>query len=83
MIGARNRDLEEPARAFLVERLSRFYDFRGLFRWKKKFAPAFEDRYLVVPDALSLPRVALALVRAQTPGGLLSFVRREIGRAHV
>jgi len=66
----------DPARAFLIERLSRFYDFQGLFRWKRKFAPAFEDRFLVFADPLALPRIALALVRAQTPGGLLSFVRR-------
>ena len=67
----------DPARAFLIERLSRFYDFQGLFHWKRKFAPVFEDRYLVFADPLALPRIALALVRAQTPGGLWSFVRRE------
>ena len=65
----------DPARAFLIDRLSRFYDFQGLFRWKRKFAPVFEDRFLVFADPLALPRIALALVRAQTPGGLLSFVR--------
>jgi len=67
----------DPARAFLIERLSRFYDFQGLFRWKRKFAPVFEDRYLVFADPLALPRIALALVRAQTPGGLWTFLRRE------
>ena len=66
----------DPARAFLIERLSRFYDFQGLFRWKRKFAPVFEARFLVFADPLALPRIALALIRAQTPGGLLSFVRR-------
>lgn len=70
-------DAPDPARAFLIERLARFYDFRGLFRWKRKFAPRFEHRYLVVPDVLVLPRIALALVRAQTPGGLLSFMRPQ------
>ena len=68
---------EDPARQFLIERLSRFYDFQGLFRWKRKFNPDFEDRYLIYPNALSLPRIAIALVRAQTPEGLLSFLRRE------
>jgi phosphatidylglycerol lysyltransferase len=65
------------ARAFLMEHLARFYDFEGLFRWKSKFGPRFEDRYLVYPDSLSLPRVALALVRAQSPGGLRSYLRRS------
>ena len=68
---------EDPARTFLIQRLSRFYDFQGLFRWKRKFNPDFEDRYLIYPHALALPRIALALVRAQSPGGLWSYLRRE------
>lgn len=68
---------EDPARAFLIHRLSRFYDFQGLFRWKRKFDPDFEDRYLVYPNPLALPRIAFALVRAQSPGGLWSYLRRD------
>ncbi len=67
----------DRAREFLMEHLSRFYDFKNLFRWKKKFAPAFEDRFLVYPEPLALPRVALALARAQSPGGLMSYFRRD------
>src|SRR5262249_57624386 len=67
----------DPARTFLMEHLSRFYDFKGLFRWKKKFRPLFEDRYLVYPGPLALPRITLALVRAQSPGsGLLAYFQR-------
>ncbi len=68
---------DDPARAFLIERLKRFYDFRGLFEWKRKFDPAFEDRYLVYPGAFALPRIALSLARAQSPAGLLSYLRPE------
>jgi hypothetical protein len=64
----------EPTREFLMEHLARFYDFKGLFRWKRRFDPAFEDRYLVYPAPLALPNVALALIRAQTPAGLLSYL---------
>jgi phosphatidylglycerol lysyltransferase len=67
---------DDRAREFLMQRLARFYDFKGLFRWKQKFAPEFEPRDLVYPDPLELPRVALALVRAQSPGGLLSYFRQ-------
>jgi phosphatidylglycerol lysyltransferase len=63
-------------REFLMQHLARFYDFQNLFRWKRKFDPVYEDRYLVYSDAMSLPRVALALVRAQSPGGLWSYLRR-------
>lgn len=68
----------DPARAFLIERLTRFYDFQGLFQWKRKFSPAFEDRFLVFPDPMSLPRIALALVRVQAPEGVWTLVRRTL-----
>ena len=64
----------ERAREFLMQHLARFYDFKGLFRWKKRFDPSFEDRYLVYPAGFALPRVALALIRAQSPAGLLSYL---------
>ena len=64
------------ARAFLMDALARYYDFKGLFQWKKKFAPQFEDRFLVFADPLALPRVASALIRIQTPAGLWSYLRR-------
>ena len=71
---------EERVRAFLRRRLGAFYDFEGLFHWKKKFQPRFEDRFLVVPGALALPRVLYALARAQTPGGLGNALRTWRGR---
>jgi phosphatidylglycerol lysyltransferase len=67
---------EDAARQFLMDALARYYDFKGLFRWKKKFDPVFEDRYLVFSDPLALPRVARALLRVQTPAGLWSYFRR-------
>lgn len=73
---------EDPARTFLIQRLSRFYDFQGLFRWKRKFNPEFEDRYLVYPTALALPRIALALVRAQSPAGLRGYLNDWLESRH-
>jgi phosphatidylglycerol lysyltransferase len=66
----------DRAREFLAQHLARFYDFKGLFQWKRKFDPEFEDRYLVYPGNLALPRVALALARAQSPGGFSSYLRQ-------
>jgi lysylphosphatidylglycerol synthetase-like protein (DUF2156 family) len=71
----------ERARELLLRNLSRFYDFEDLFRWKSKFGPEFERRYLVYPSVVALPRVALALARAQSPGGLRSYFRRPAGLA--
>jgi phosphatidylglycerol lysyltransferase len=67
---------DDRTREFLMERLASFYDFKGVFRWKQKFDPEFEARDLVYPDPMELPQIALALVRAQSPGGLLSYFRR-------
>ena len=64
----------ERTREFLMQHLARFYDFKGLFRWKRRFDPSFEDRYIVYPAPLSLPSVALALIRAQSPAGLRSYL---------
>jgi len=69
-------DSADRARTFLMEHLRRFYDFEGLFRWKSKFQPEFEPRYLVYPDPMALPRVVFALARAQSPGGFLSYFRK-------
>jgi phosphatidylglycerol lysyltransferase len=66
----------ERARAFLMQHLARFYEFQGLFRWKGKFNPSFEDRYLVYADPLALPRIALSLARAQSAGGIRAYFRR-------
>jgi phosphatidylglycerol lysyltransferase len=66
----------DRAREFLIQHLARFYDFEGLFRFKRKFDPQFEPRYLVYPSPFALPQVTLALIRAQTPGGLTSYFRK-------
>jgi phosphatidylglycerol lysyltransferase len=71
----------DRARTFLAQHLARFYDFAGLFRWKQKFASTYEDRFLVYPDPMALPAVVLALVRAQSEGGLRSYWRRPAAAA--
>lgn len=72
----------DRTRAFLREHLARFYDFENLFRWKSKFQPELEPRYLVYPGPLALGPVVLALVRAQSPGGFSSYLKsRGSGRA--
>jgi lysylphosphatidylglycerol synthetase-like protein (DUF2156 family) len=68
----------ERVRAFLRKRLGGVYDFEGLFHWKKKFRPRLEERFLVVPGTLALPRILYALARAQSPGGLARTLGRLI-----
>ncbi len=52
-----------------------FYNFKGLFKYKEKFDPVWEPRYLASPGGLALPRVA-ADVTALIAGGLKGVVMR-------
>lgn len=47
--------------------LDRFQRSRTLHRFKAKFSPRWEDRYLAVPGASTLPEVMIALARAHLP----------------
>ena len=46
----------------LFDHFSSVYGYRTLFQYKKKFAPAWEPRYLVFPRPDLLARIAYALV---------------------
>ncbi len=43
------------------------YGFRSLFDFKRKFDPELHPIYLAYPDALGLPAIGLALVKAYLP----------------
>jgi phosphatidylglycerol lysyltransferase len=47
--------------------LDRFERSRGLHRFKEKFGPRWEERYLAIPNGAVLPEVMIALVRAHVP----------------
>ena len=52
-----------------------FYNFEGLRRYKQKFLPVWEPRYLAAPGGLALPRVLLD-VTALIAGGLKEIVAK-------
>jgi phosphatidylglycerol lysyltransferase len=68
----------ERALHYIYENVNRFYNFRGLHAFKEKFHPTWSPRYLVYPNATSLPAVSVALLSASLGGSLWSnLVRRN------
>jgi phosphatidylglycerol lysyltransferase len=61
--------------ALVFGRGERFYNFRGLQRYKEKFDPQWEPRYMAVPGGIALPMI-LANVASLISGGLSGVVRR-------
>jgi len=63
--------------ALLFENMNAFYGYKNLFQFKKKFAPRWEGRYLIYPKGADLPRVAYALARVHSSGGILQLILRK------
>lgn len=65
--------LQERAARFFYQHFNRLYSFKGLRRFKEKFDPRWEPRYLIYNSALALPKIAVAVVRANAGGSLLTY----------
>jgi phosphatidylglycerol lysyltransferase len=61
--------------SFLSRHGEAFYNFEGLRRYKEKFDPVWEPRYLATPGGLALPRVLLD-VSTLISGGLKELVTK-------
>ncbi len=61
-----SRGVESALRA-MYWGLDRFQRSGTLHRFKEKFGPRWEDRFLVVPSTATLPEVMVALARAHMP----------------
>lgn len=71
----RGAPLSQRLGALVFNRGEQFYNFQGLRRFKEKFQPEWEPRYMAVPSGLD-PLVALADTAALIAGGLTGLVRR-------
>ena len=61
--------------SFLFYHGEYFYNFQGLRRYKERFAPVWEPRYLASPGGLALPQI-LTHIAALISGGLQGVVTR-------
>jgi phosphatidylglycerol lysyltransferase len=78
MSGLETDGLAPPWRrigALLYRHGEHFYNFRGLRRYKEKFRPQWEPRYLAAPGGLALPGV-LTNVASLISGGLTGMITR-------
>jgi len=71
----RGAPLSQRLGALVFQRGESFYNFQGLRRFKEKFQPNWEPRYLAVPTGLD-PLVAMADTAALIAGGLTGLVKR-------
>lgn len=71
----RGAPLTQRLGAMVFRRGEQFYNFQGLRRFKDKFDPEWEPRYLAVPAGLD-PLVALADTAALIAGGITGLVKR-------
>ena len=57
------------------EILNRYYGYKSLFEFKKKYQPVWQGRYLGFLPNANLILIALALVRVHLPKGLVRILR--------
>ncbi len=68
----------EKAMRYVYARLTLFYNFKGLHTFKQKFNPEWQPRYLVYPNAASLPAVLTTLARVSSGDDLVVSYLREL-----
>lgn len=72
----------EKVLRLVYEHANAFYGFKGLYAYKDKFDPRWEPRYLIYPDAASLPNILSAEAAATVGGSVVTdLVRSLFGRA--
>lgn len=59
-----NQNLTEKIRNQMLDKLNRFYQYKSLFKFKSKFNPKWQHKYLVYQHAVDLPAIMVAIVQA-------------------
>ncbi len=82
-VGGAEHGLAGKGLDYLFRNLDGVYRYQSLHRFKDKFAPRWEDRYLLYPGPLALPSVLVALARVHVGGSRRAHPaeRDDSGRA--
>lgn len=67
--------LEERGIRALFDKFDRYYGYKSLFEFKKKFQPGWQSRFIAYPGIAQIVPVTLAIIRVHLPSGLGKFLR--------
>ncbi|WP_035605189.1 phosphatidylglycerol lysyltransferase domain-containing protein [Haloferula sp. BvORR071] len=70
-----NLSKEERQVKMLFDKFDRFYRYKSLFDFKRKYHPAWQGRYLAYPPGILLARIGLAVAAVHLPGGFRGLLR--------
>ncbi|WP_170157535.1 phosphatidylglycerol lysyltransferase domain-containing protein [Roseimicrobium gellanilyticum] len=73
--GEKLESREERAVKFLFDNFDKFYGYKSLFNFKKKYLPDWQGRYLAYRPRVSLAMVGLAIAGVHLPRGFVGLVR--------
>jgi lysylphosphatidylglycerol synthetase-like protein (DUF2156 family) len=65
----------EKATRFIFENFDKYYGYKSLFSFKKKYHPVWQGRYLAYPAGVPLPMVGLAVAGVQLPSGFRALLK--------
>ncbi|PAB60581.1 bifunctional lysylphosphatidylglycerol flippase/synthetase MprF [Anaeromicrobium sediminis] len=64
---------------YVYENLNKFYDYKNLYQYKKKFAPThWEDRYIVYYPGKFTPKMAYSIMKTQNPKGVSDYMLTQL-----
>lgn len=66
---------QEKATRYLFENFDKYYGYKSLFRFKRKYHPDWQGRFLAYPPGTPLPMIGLAVAGVHLPGGLRAILR--------
>ena len=66
---------EERRVKLIFDKFDKFYRYKSLFDFKRKYHPAWQGRYLAYPPGTLLARIGLAIAAVHLPGGFRGLIQ--------